>query len=89
MNWTPSNAEPPGKRARCVAVVEPMPGSGDIQSLADLGNSFEILRGMRIIPVSKEAVFQLGVATLAPIVPLVLTMMALDDLLKKMLGIIF
>ncbi|MGB7740994.1 MAG: hypothetical protein WBM03_17935 [Steroidobacteraceae bacterium] len=71
------------------AVNEPMLGSGDIQSLADLGNSFEIVRGMRIIPVSKEAVFQLGVATLAPIVPLVLTMMPLEDLLKKLLGVMF
>lgn len=55
----------------------------------DLGNSFEIVRGMRIIPVAKEAVFQLGVATLAPLVPLVLTMMPLEDLLKKLLGVIF
>ncbi len=64
-------------------------GSGDIQSLADLGNSFEIVRGMRIVPISKEAVFQLGIATLAPIVPLVLTMMPLEELLRKLLGIIF
>jgi len=68
---------------------EPMLGSGDIQSLADLGNSFEVVRGMRVVPVSKEAVFQLGLATLAPIIPLVLTMMPLEDLLKKLLGVIF
>lgn len=71
------------------AVDEPMLGSGDIQSLADLGNSFEIVRGMRIVPLSKEAVLQLGVATLTPIVPLVLTMMPLEELLKKLLGVIF
>jgi hypothetical protein len=64
-------------------------GSGDIQSLADLGNSFEVVKGMRIVPVTKEAMFQLGVATIAPIVPLVLTLMPLDELLKKLLGIIF
>jgi len=66
-----------------------MLGSGDIQSLADLGNSFEVIREMRIVPVSKEAIFQLGVATLAPIVPLVLTMMPLEELLRKLFGIIF
>jgi hypothetical protein len=71
------------------AADEPMLGSNDIQSLADLGNSFEVVRSMRIVPVSKEAVFQLGVATLAPIVPLVLTLMPLEDLLKKLLGVIF
>ena len=70
-------------------VDEPMLGSADIQSLADLGNSFELVRGMRVVPVSKEAVFQLGVATLTPIIPLVLTLMPMEELLQKLLGIIF
>jgi hypothetical protein len=77
------------KWLRSGAVDEPMLGSGDIQSLADLGNSFEIVRGMRIVPVSKEAMLQLGVATLVPIVPLVLTLMPLEELLQKLLGVIF
>ncbi len=77
------------KWLRSGAVDEPMLGSGDIQSLADLGNSFEIVRGMRIVPVSKEAMLQLGVATLIPIVPLVLTLMPLEELLQKLLGVIF
>jgi hypothetical protein len=77
------------KWLRSGAVDEPMLGSGDIQSLADLGNSFEIVRGMRIIPVTKEAMLQLGVATLIPIVPLVLTLMPLEELLQKLLGVIF
>jgi hypothetical protein len=68
---------------------EPLLGSADIQSLADLGNSFEIVRGMRIVPVSREALFQLGVTTLAPFVPLVLTLMPLEELLRKLLGILF
>ena len=67
---------------------EPLVGSADIQSLADLGNSFEVVRTMRIAPVTKEAVLQLAAATLAPIVPLVLTMMPLEELLKKLFGII-
>ena len=64
-------------------------GTGDIQSLADLGNSFEVVRSMRIVPVTKDAMFQLAVATVAPIVPLVLTLMPLEDLLKKLFGILF
>ena len=63
--------------------------SGDIQSLADLGNSFEVVRTMRIAPITKEAILQLVVATLVPIVPLALTMMSLEDLLKRLLGIVF
>jgi hypothetical protein len=68
---------------------EPLLGSGDVQSLADLGNSFAVIQDMRIVPVTKQAMFQLGVATVAPIVPLVLTMMPLDELLKRLFGILF
>ena len=64
-------------------------GSGDVQSLADMGNSFEVVKGMRIVPVTKEAVVQLAAATLLPIAPLLLTMMPLDELLRKLLGVLF
>jgi len=68
---------------------EPLVGSGDIQSLADLSNSFEVVLTMRIVPVTKEAIVQLVAATLVPVVPLVLTMMPLEELLKKLIGIVF
>ena len=68
---------------------EPLVGSGDIQSLADLGNSFEVVRTMRIAPFTKETIIQLAVATVAPIAPLLLTMMPLEEILKKLLGILF
>ncbi len=68
---------------------EPLVGSGDIQSLADLGNSLEVVRTMRLAPVTKEAVLRLVVATLAPIVPLALTMMPLEELLKTLVGVLF
>jgi hypothetical protein len=68
---------------------EPLVGSADIQSLADLSNSFEVVRTMRIAPVTKEAVLRLAVATLVPVVPLALTMMPLEELLKKLIGIVF
>jgi hypothetical protein len=67
---------------------ERLVGSADIQSLGDLGNSFEVVRTMRMAPVTKEAVFQLAAAALAPVVPLALTMMSLEDLLKRLLGIL-
>lgn len=68
---------------------ETIMGSGDIQSLADLGNSFAVVRGMRIVPVKKEDVLRLAAATLAPIVPLTLTIMSLEDLLKTLFGVLF
>lgn len=64
-------------------------GSGDIQSLADLGNSLEVIRGMRLAPVTKDTFLRLGAAVLAPLAPLALTMMPLEELLKKLFGILF
>lgn len=68
---------------------EALVGSGDVQSLADLANSFDVVRTMRLVPVTKEAVAQLTAATLIPIAPLLLTMMPLEELLQKLLGVIF
>jgi len=44
---------------------------------------------MRIAPFTKETVLQLAAAAVVPVVPLLLTMMPLDELLKKLLGILF
>ena len=68
---------------------EPLVGSADIQSLADLANSYEVVRTMRVAPITRDAVVRLAAATLAPIVPLLLTMMPLEELLKRLLGILF
>jgi len=68
---------------------EPLVGSGDIQSLADLNNSFEVVRTMSIAPITKEAIFRLVAATLLPVAPLMLTMMPLEELLKRLVGIMF
>jgi hypothetical protein len=67
---------------------EPLVGSGDIQSLADLSNSFEVVRTMNIAPITKEAVLRLVAATLLPIAPLALTMMPLEELLKRLISIV-
>jgi len=68
---------------------EPFIGSGDIQSLADLNNSFDVVKTMRIAPITRESVIPVIAATLAPIVPLALTMMSFEDLLKQLFGALF
>jgi hypothetical protein len=68
---------------------EPLVGSSDIQSLADLGNSYEMVRNMRVVPITKDAVITLAAATLLPVAPLLLTIMPLEQLLKTVLGILF
>ena len=66
---------------------ESLMGSADIQSLADLGNSYEVVRGMRITPVTRELIILVAVATLLPVAPLLLTMMPLEELIKKLFGV--
>ena len=68
---------------------EPLIGSGDIQSLADLGNSFEVVKGMRFAPFTLRTVGQLGVTTLLPVAPLLLTTFSLDLLVERLLKIMF
>ena len=67
---------------------EALLGSADIQSLADLGNSFEVVSGMRAIPFTRDAVVQLAVFALVPLVPLLLTMISLEELLKTLVKIV-
>ena len=64
-------------------------GSADIQSLADLGNSYEVVKSMRYAPVTRDTVLQLTLATLGPMTPLLLTIMPLEQLLKTLGGAIF
>ena len=71
------------------AADEQLLGSADIQSLADLSNSVEVVRTMRILPVTRDAIIRLVITTLVPIVPLALTMMPLEELLKLLFGVLF
>ena len=68
---------------------EPLIGSADIQSLADLGNSFEVVKGMRFVPFTLQTVLHLAVATLLPVLPLTLTMISLEELLGRLLKLVF
>jgi hypothetical protein len=68
---------------------EPLLGSADIQSLADLGNSFSVIRQMRLIPIGPGLVLPLIVATLVPMLPLLLVAFSVDDLLLRLLGLLF
>ena len=64
-------------------------GNADIQSLADLANSFEVVRGMRLVLVTRDAIVQLGVALFLPLLPLLLTVMPLKELITRLAGIVF
>ncbi len=65
---------------------EPLIGSGDIQSLADLGNSFQVVRDIKPFPFGIDTFIQFVVVTLLPVSPLVLTMIPLEELIMKLIG---
>ena len=65
---------------------EALLGTGDIQSLADLGNAFTVIREIRALPFSRDMLFQLIWATLVPFVPLVFTLFPLEELLDRLIG---
>jgi hypothetical protein len=68
---------------------EPLIGSADIQSMADMGNTFEVVKAMRFVPFTGQTVLQLAVTTLVPVVPLTLTMISLEELLERLLKVVF
>jgi hypothetical protein len=64
---------------------EKLLGSGDIQSLADLGNSYQTIRDNGPFLFGRNAVVTLAVLVLLPVLPLVLTMIPLNELLEKLI----
>lgn len=77
--WVEGKAPPP----------DPLLGSADIQSLADLASGFDIVREMRTIPMGLKQMVQLVIASALPFAPLLLAVMPLDTLLKKLLDVVF
>lgn len=76
--WVEGGASPPDE----------LLGSGDIQSLADLATAYGVIKGTRAFPFGKETVIQLAVATALPVAPLVLTMIPLEELVNRLVGVV-
>ena len=64
---------------------EPLLGTGDIQSLADLANSFEVVRVMNLLPFNTKSVLRLAIILVLPILPLFLTMIPLSEIIDRVL----
>ena len=67
---------------------EQLVGTGDIQSLNDLAGSFEIVKSMQPFPFGKTIILQTAIAGLAPLLPLALTMISLEEIVKRLLGVL-
>ena len=60
---------------------EPLLGSADVQSLADLSNAFGVIQNMRLIPMSLTQFLVLVGGAALPALPLVLFVVPLDELI--------
>ena len=67
---------------------EPLLGTGDIQSLADLGNSYDRIDKMKALPIDLRTVLHLVLSSLLPLAPLLLTVIPLKDLLRLLMKIL-
>ena len=76
--WVHAQAEP----------GEPLVGSADIQSMADMGGTYDLVAAMRVAPITLQNLIAFAGATLLPVAPLLLTVMPFEELLKKLAGIL-
>lgn len=67
---------------------EPMLGSGDMQSLADLSTCYEIVKDTRLVPFSLTLPIQLAIIAALPLLPLALTIAPLRSLLLQGIKIV-
>lgn len=68
---------------------EELLGTADIQSLADLGNSYSFVRDMRPVPFGLDDITRLAAATVTPLAPLLLTVFPADELLMRIIKVLF
>ena len=67
---------------------ETLLGSSDIQSLADLGNSFAIVRGMRMVPIDKTTLIGLAIPAVLPMAPVLILGTPADQLIRTVLNLL-
>jgi len=71
------------------AASEELLGAADIQSLADLGNCYALVREMRSVPFGLEDITRLAAATAAPLLPLLLTIFSPEELIMRIIKVVF
>lgn len=64
-------------------------GTPDLQSLADLANTYSVISLMRVVPVTPYALSTLAWAIAIPFLPLVLTMIPMHEVLQRFVKMVF
>jgi len=60
-------------------------GTPDIQSLADLSNAYTVISEMRLLPFGKRDLMELGLLLLAPLLPLTLAEVPIEQIIEHIL----
>jgi hypothetical protein len=68
------------------AAGEPQLGTPDLQSLADLTNSVDVVRNMQVAPISRRLLTQLAAAAALPLSPLLFLKYPVRDVALRMLN---
>ena len=67
---------------------EPLLGTADIQSLADLGNSYAVIQSMRPTPASLRHAASLALAIALPMLPLLAVVFPLEKIFMQLLQLV-
>jgi len=68
---------------------EDLLGAADIQSWADLSNGYKVVVSMRPVPFGLDDIARLAAATSAPFLPLLLTIWSPEELIMRLVKVVF
>jgi hypothetical protein len=68
---------------------EPLLGTSDIQSLADMANSYNVVNGISLLPVTPRTLVRLTILIASPLLPLLLTVIPLSEIIKRLVKMMF
>jgi hypothetical protein len=68
---------------------EDLLGAADLQSLADLANSYSVVSSMRSVPFGLDDIMRLAAAAAVPFFPLLLTVWSPEELILRFVKVVF
>ena len=70
------------------APKDPLLGTADIQSLADLGNVHSVVSKMRMVPIGRDTVIRLAIIIILPLLPLALTTVPMEQIIDRLVKLV-
>ena len=67
---------------------DPLLGTADIQSLADLGNGYQLVKKMGVVPIEPRDFVAMAIPGVIPAIPLAATVMPVGEIVKDLLHLL-